>query len=183
MPLQHVSDNVLKLMGRKSRENEIYNLIEKLREKIPNIVIRTSIIVGFPKETKDDFNRLSTFLEKVHLDKVGVFTYSKEEGTPAFNFDGQIDEDVKEERYNSLMQIQQSVSYKNNTEKIGKQTEVIIEDYDFEEFCYVGRTYGDTPDVDGRAYVYSEEELEIGQIIKAQILNADEYDIEAKTII
>lgn len=183
MPLQHVSDNVLKLMGRKSRENEIYNLIEKLREKIPNIVIRTSIIVGFPKETEDDFNRLSTFLEKVHLDKVGVFTYSKEEGTPAFNFDGQIDEYVKEERYNSLMQIQQSVSYKNNTEKIGKQTEVIIEDYDFEEFCYVGRTYGDTPDVDGRAYVYSEEELEIGQIIKAQILNADEYDIEAKTII
>lgn len=183
MPLQHVSDNVLKLMGRKSRESEIYSLIEKLREKIPNIVIRTSIIVGFPKETEDDFNRLSTFLEKVHLDKVGVFTYSKEEGTPAFNFDGQIDEDVKEERYNKLMQIQQSVSLKNNTEKIGKQTEVIIEDYDFEEFCYIARTYGDTPDVDGRAYVYSEEELEIGSIVKAEILNADEYDIEAKALV
>lgn len=183
MPLQHVSDNVLKLMGRKSREKEIYDLIEKIRNKISNVVIRTSIIVGFPKETEDDFNRLSTFLEKVHLDKVGVFTYSKEEGTPAFNFDGQIDDEVKQERYNKLMQLQKEISLKNNIDKIGKKVSVIVEDYDFEEFCYVGRTYGDTPDVDGRAYVYSEDEIEIGSIVNIEVLNADEYDVEGKTII
>ena len=182
MPLQHVSDNVLKLMGRKSREDEIYSLIEKLRKKIPDIVIRTSIIVGFPKETEEDFNRLSTFLQKVRLDKVGVFTYSKEEGTPAYNFDGQIDEDIKQARYDKLMTIQRDVSLNNNKEKIGKTVEVIIEDYDFEEFCYVGRTYGDTPDVDAKAYVYSEDELKIGSIVKIEILNAYDYDVEGKTV-
>lgn len=182
MPLQHVSDNVLKLMGRRSREDEIYSLIEKMRSKIKDVVIRTSIIVGFPKETNEDFKRLSTFLDKVCLDKVGVFTYSKEEGTPACEFDGQIDEKTKEERYNRLMQIQQEVSLKNNTKKIGKTVSVIIEDYDFNEFCYVGRTYGDTPDVDGTAYVFSDDEIEIGSIVEANVLNADEYDITAKAV-
>lgn len=177
MPIQHISDHVLKLMGRKSREEEIYSLIKKLRKEIPDIVIRTSLITGFPKETEEDFKKLSTFLEKVRLDKVGVFAYSKEEGTPAFSFDGQIDENVKKNRVNTLMKIQQGVSEKNNKSKIGKICDVIIEDYDFNEYCYVGRTYGDTPDVDGRAYVFSDHELENGSIIKMKILNSDEYDV------
>lgn len=177
MPIQHISDHVLKLMGRKSREEEIYALIKKLRKEIPDIVIRTSLITGFPKETEEDFKKLSTFLEKVRLDKVGVFAYSKEEGTPAFSFDGQIDENVKKKRVNTLMEIQQGVSEKNNKSKIGKICDVIIEDYDFNEYCYVGRTYGDTPDVDGRAYVFSDHELENGSIIKMKILNSDEYDV------
>ena len=113
---------------------------------------------------------------------MGVFTYSKEEGTPASEFEGQIDEEVKQARFDKLMTIQREVSLNNNKDKIGKTVEVIIEDYDFEEFCYIARTYGDTPDVDGSAYVYSEDELEIGSIVKIEILNAYDYDIEGKTI-
>ena len=180
MPLQHVSDNVLKKMGRRSRNEEIKELVTKLRKAIPGLVIRTSLIVGFPGETEEDFEELLGFIGEYRLNKVGVFTYSPEEGTPACNYDNQIDEDVALERRGRLMELQQSVSQSLNSESVGSVVSVIIEGYDEDEFCYVGRTSTDTPEVDGIAYVYSETELEAGQIVNSTVVDYDEYDVICK---
>ena len=182
MPLQHVSDNVLKKMGRRSRKEEIYALVAKLRERIENLSIRTSIIVGFPGETDEDFKELYEFLETARLEKVGVFTYSREEDTPAHDFVDQIDDDVKVDRYNALMSLQSEISLSINESKIGTVIEAIVEDYDQEELSYVGRTYADTIDVDGNAYIYSADELEIGSIVKIKILNAENYDVIGEVV-
>lgn len=182
MPLQHISDNVLKKMGRKSRQKDVEVLISKLRSKIENLTIRTSLIVGFPGETNEDFEILKEFLENYRLDKVGVFTYSREEGTPAYSYDGQIDESVKEERRDMLMTLQQSISADINKSRIGKKEEIIIEGYDEDELCYIGRCSSDTPDVDALAYVYSDDELFSGQIVSAEIIDSSEYDVVAKAI-
>ena len=182
MPLQHVSDNVLKRMGRKSRKSEIENLIEKLRSKIDGVVIRTSLITGFPGETEEDFAILMEFGKKYKLDKVGVFAYSREEGTPAYNYDNQVDGEVAQKRADEFMLMQRDVSKQINDLKIGKTVSVIVEGYDEDEFCYVGRTSTDTPDVDGVAYIYSERELCAGDILDALVIGADEYDIMTKII-
>lgn len=182
MPLQHISDHILKLMGRRSRKDAVENLIKKLRAKIPDIAIRTSIIVGFPNETQEDFDELKYFLFNYRLDRVGVFTYSKEEDTPAYSMDGQIDEDIKESRMETLMAQQREISAQLNKEKIGRSIDVIVEGYDEENFCYMGRSSIDTPDVDGMAYIYSENELFSGDIVEAQIIDAHEYDISVKVI-
>ena len=181
MPLQHISDNILKLMGRKSRKKEVEALIERLRKKIPNLSIRTSLITGFPGETKEDFEILKEFVKKYRIDKVGVFTYSREEGTAAYNFENQVDEEIKEKRRDELMKLQQLVSLELNKEKIGKKAFCLIEGYDEEEFSYVGRCSTDTPDVDGVAYVYSEDELEAGDIVEIEIIDHSEYDVVGKT--
>lgn len=180
MPLQHVSDNVLKKMGRRSRNAQIKELINKLRSKIPGIVIRTSLIVGFPGETEEDFSSLLDFLTEYRLNKVGVFTYSPEEGTPACNYDCQIDADVATERRSRLMEAQRDVSSSLNSQSVGTTISVIIEGYDEDEFCYVGRSSTDTPEVDGMAYVYSENELSSGQIVSALVIDYDEYDVICK---
>lgn len=182
MPLQHVSDNVLRRMGRRSRMSEIKALIKKLRSKIPSVVIRTSLIVGFPGETEDDFNTLADFLAEYKLGRVGVFTYSAEEGTPACNFDDQIDESVAQQRRSRLMEIQRDVSASLGAESVGSTISVIIEGYDEDEFCYVGRSSTDTPEVDGIAYVYSENELKAGQIVSAVVVDNDEYDVVCKVL-
>lgn len=180
MPLQHVSDNVLKRMGRKSRKAEIEELVQKLRNKIDGVVIRTSLITGFPGETEEDFNELMEFGKKYKLDKVGVFAYSKEEGTPAYNYDNQVDSDTAQKRADQFMLMQREVSKQINQAKIGKTVTVIVEGYDESEFCYVGRTSTDTPDVDGLAYIYSEQELTAGEILDVQVIDCDEYDIITK---
>ena len=180
MPLQHVSDNVLKRMGRKSRKAEIEELVQKLRSKIDGVVIRTSLITGFPGETEEDFNELMEFGKKYKLDKVGVFAYSKEEGTPAYNYDNQVDSDTAQKRADQFMLMQREVSKQINQAKIGKTVTVIVEGYDEGEFCYVGRTSTDTPDVDGLAYIYSEQELTAGEILNVQVIDCDEYDIITK---
>ncbi|MBO5742849.1 MAG: 30S ribosomal protein S12 methylthiotransferase RimO [Clostridia bacterium] len=181
MPIQHISDNILKLMGRKSRKQEVEGLIEKLRQKIPNLSIRTSLITGFPGETQKDFEILKDFVKKYRIDKVGVFTYSREEGTAAYNFENQVDEDIKISRRDELMKLQQLVSLELNKEKIGKKVFVLIEGYDEEEFSYVGRCSTDTPDVDGVAFVYSEDELDAGDIVEIEIIDHSEYDVVGKT--
>ncbi len=183
MPLQHVSDNVLKRMGRKSRYDEICTLIKKLRSKIKGLNIRTSLIVGFPGETEDDFNILKSFLKESKLDKVGVFTYSKEEGTPAFDYPDQIDEEIKTKRRDIIMSQQKETLAEVNGAKIGTITQVIIEGYDENEFCYVGRSACDTPDVDTLAYVYSQNELSVGDIVKIKIIDFDEYDMIGEAVI
>jgi len=182
MPLQHVSDNVLRRMGRRSRYDEIVLLTDKLRARIPGLVIRTSLIVGFPGETEEDFELLKDFLSNHRLDKVGAFTYSREEGTPAAEYDGQIDEEIKERRLDELMSLQKEISFDINKSRIGTRDFVLIEGYDEGEFSYVGRCSHDTPDVDGCAYVYSEDELECGDIVEVEIIDCTEYDIIAKTV-
>ncbi|MBQ8525227.1 MAG: 30S ribosomal protein S12 methylthiotransferase RimO [Clostridia bacterium] len=180
MPLQHVSDNVLKRMGRRSRNEEIKELINKLRSAIPGLVIRTSLIVGFPGETEEDFETLLSFIGEYRLNKVGVFTYSPEEGTPACSYDGQIDEEIAVQRRSRIMELQRDVSSALNAQAVGSTISVIIEGYDEDEFCYVGRSSTDTPEVDGIAYVYSEDELEAGQIVAAVVIDYDEYDVICK---
>ena len=182
MPLQHFIENVLKKMGRRSRKEEIYSLVAKLRERINNLSIRTSIIVGFPGETEEDFKELYEFLETAKLEKVGVFTYSREEDTPAHDFNDQIDDDIKEARYDALMSLQSEISLAINEAKIGSETFDFVEDYDESELSYVGRTYADTIDVDGNAYIYSADELEIGSIVKIKILNAENYDVIGEVV-
>ena len=177
MPLQHVSDNVLRHMGRKSRQAEIAALLEKLRAVLPGLAVRTSLIVGFPGETEADFHCLAEFLQWAHIDRAGVFPYSQEEGTPAHDFPDQIPEEVKQARYDTLMQIQQAVSAEWMAKKVGTIIDVMIETYDESNLCYVGRSYADTPDVDGRVYVYSAQELHAGNIGKMRVLEADEYDV------
>ena len=177
MPLQHVSDGVLRRMGRKSRHDEIVALLESLRAALPSLAVRTSLIVGFPGETEADFSCLLEFMKTAHIDRAGVFPYSREEGTPAYDFPDQIPEQVKQARYDALMQVQQTVSLELNAKKVGTIIEVMIETYDEENLCYVGRSYADTPDVDGRAYVYSTQELAAGDIGKMRVLEADEYDV------
>lgn len=182
MPLQHVSDRILKKMGRKSSFDEINQLIDKLRKKIPDIVIRTSLIAGFPGETDEDFEILKNFLLNKKLDKVGVFTYSQEEDTPAANFENQLDEDEKEQRRKALMEVQNKISLANNMSKIGREMYAIIDSYDQNELCYLGRTYGDTPEVDEAAYIYSAQEISIGDIVKIKVLDAHDYDITGEVI-
>jgi len=182
MPLQHISDNILKLMGRKSRQAQVEALIDELRQKVPGLCIRTSLITGFPGETQEDFEKLKDFLNKYRIDKVGVFTYSREEGTPAYNFSGIIDEEVKEQRRDELMTLQQGISLSINEGKIGSITSAIIEGYDENELCYVGRCSFDTPDVDGSAYIYSEEELSAGDIRDIEIVDFSEYDVVGRTV-
>lgn len=182
MPLQHIDDNVLKRMGRRSRRAEVETLLEKLRCAVPDIAIRTSMIVGFPGETEEEFENLREFLDKSRLDRVGVFTYSREEDTPAYNLPDQIDDDVKEKRLSILMEQQQRISAQLNREKIGRTIQAIAEGYDEENFCYVGRSFADTPDVDGITYIYSADELHAGDIVNIKILDAHEYDITGEVI-
>ncbi len=177
MPLQHVSDNILKRMGRRSRQAEIEQLIDSIREKIPAVVLRTSLITGFPGETEEDFETLLKFIKEYKLDKVGVFSYSREEGTPAAQYEDQVESQVADSRRDAIMSAQQQISALLCRAKIGTNAEVIIEGYDQEEFCYVGRSSTDTPDVDGVAYVYSQDELMAGDIVTAEVIDANEYDI------
>ncbi|MBR3933838.1 MAG: 30S ribosomal protein S12 methylthiotransferase RimO [Clostridia bacterium] len=182
MPLQHISDNILKRMGRRSRQAKVEELITRLRQRIPDLCIRTSLITGFPGETQNDFETLKEFIAKYRIDKVGVFTYSREEGTAAYNYDDQIDEETKEKRRDELMKLQMGISLSINNSKIGTKVKAIIEGYDEDEFCYVGRCSFDTPDVDGMAFIYSEDELNAGDITEIEIIDFSEYDIVGKTV-
>lgn len=161
IPLQHINNDILKRMNRKTPKEKIVQLINTLRREIPGITIRTTFIVGFPGEDEERFTELYEFVRDTRLDRVGVFTYSREEGTPAYNFENQVDEEIKEYRRDKIMQLQSHISYELNKEKIGRTYEVLIEDIE-EDGLYVGRTYMDSPDIDGVYYVKSDEKLEIG---------------------
>lgn len=177
MPVQHSEDRILKRMGRKTSGGEIREKIKKIREKLPEAVIRTSIIVGFPGESKEDFKNLCDFVREVRFDRMGVFAYSAEEGTPAAEFDGQIDEDVKNERLDILMRIQQKISAEINAGYIGKTLEVVTEGYDEDVYMYYGRSYRDSIDVDGLVYFAAHDDMNIGDFVKVKILDSDEYDL------
>ena len=179
IPIQHISDSVLKNMARKVKKKDIYELISKIREKIKGVTLRTTLIVGFPGETEEDFEELKEFIKYAKFDKLGVFTYSKEEGTKAAEMDNQIPEKVKKQRYNEIMKLQQQVSLDNNQSLIGEKVKVLIEGI-MPDGMYFGRTYKDAPDVDGYAFVESDENLPLGDFVEATVVKAVEYDLVCK---
>ena len=182
MPIQHINNEILRRMARRTNRAEIESRINKLREKIPGCIIRTSIIVGFPGETDEQFQELYDFVKEAHIDRMGVFAYSQEEGTPAANFENQVDEEVKQERLDKLMTLQQGISLEMNRARIGSVIDVIVEGYDEDNFLFVGRSRGDSIDVDGKVYFGTETEVEPGDIIKVKILDADEYDLTGNRV-
>lgn len=177
LPIQHSNDAVLQRMGRKSSQALLLSKIEKLRQAMPDICLRTTLIVGFPGETEEEFASLCSFIEKVQFDRLGVFTYSPEEGTPAAEMNGQIDEGLKEERKAVIMEKQKHISAAKCQASIGKIYDVIIEGKLPEEAIYCGRTYQDSPEIDGLVFVKSEEELLSGDFVQVSIFEANDYDL------
>ena len=182
MPIQHASDNVLKRMGRRTNKQDLITVINKLREEIPDIVIRTTLITGFPGESEEDFEELVDFVYNMNFERLGVFTYSAEEGTPAATMDNQIDENIKEDRRDAIMELQQDIVFDMNTELIGRIFDVIIEGYIAEDDIYVGRTYMDAPNIDGLIFVECPKMLMTGDIVLAEVIRADGYDLIAKSL-
>lgn len=181
MPLQHISDDVLKRMNRKTSKEHIIKTLKNLRKSVPDIVIRTTFIVGFPGESDDDFNQLVDFIEDIKFDKLGVFEYSKEEGTRAASLDEQIFDSIKEERKNEIMAIQSEISAEILSKNIGKRLEVLIEE-EVDEENYVGRTYMDSPEIDGVTYVHSAKNLEIGSFVQVDVVDSLDYDLVGEII-
>lgn len=182
MPIQHCEDKILKRMGRRTNKEQLKAIVRKLREAMPDISIRTTLITGFPGETEEDHENMLAFVDEMEFDRLGVFTYSKEEDTPAAKFEEQIEEDVKIRRREELMELQQAVSYDKAQEMIGKQVKVLIEGYLYDEDIYVGRTYKDAPKVDGCIFVKSEEEIISGDFVEVMITSASEYDLIGEVI-
>ncbi len=181
IPIQHISDNVLRRMKRQSTEASIKNCLTKLREKVPGIHIRTTLLVGFPGETEEDFTKLLQFIDEFELDRLGAFAFSDEEGTAAYLLDGKLDEELKIARQEAVMQHQQTVSEKLNALKVGKQFEVLIEE-DIGNGMYVGRSQFDAPEIDCDVVVNSNRAIELGEYINVQITEAYEYDLEAMEV-
>lgn len=180
IPIQHISDTVLKRMGRKSNGASIREVIKKIRNKIPDVVIRTSLIVGFPGEKESDFDELYSFVKETKFERLGVFKYSKEEGTPAVKLKEQIPEERKEERYDQIMSLQQEVSAENNQKIIGQKLECIIDGLTDDGEMYVTRSYRDVPDTDGFVFVNKEKEHKVGDFIECIVKEAYEYDLTAE---
>lgn len=182
MPIQHSSDAILKRMGRRTSRAELEAVIEKLRKEIPDITLRTTLITGFPGETEEDHEVLKEFIENMQFDRLGVFTYSPEEGTPAEKMPNQVPEEVKEERRDELMLLQQEISAEKTANMVGKTLEVLVEGRIPEEGVYVGRTYRDAPEVDGYIFLNAEEDIISGDFVTAKVTGADEYDLTGDVI-
>ena len=182
IPIQHISDTVLKRMNRQSNGKTIRNLIQTLRKEIPDVVIRTTVMVGFPGETKEDFEELYNFLKEAKFDKLGCFAYSKEDGTPAARIKEQVHPMTKKSRYNKIMALQQEISKENLEKQIGKKVEILVEGKSFDGRTYVGRTYMDVPDIDGIAYLNTDKNLQSGDFVKAKIIDVSNYDLICKDL-
>ena len=177
IPIQHAADPVLKRMARKSSLAQLHDRIGKLRSEIPGIALRTTLIVGFPGETEEDFNVLYNFVKEMRFDRLGVFTYSQEEGTPAAKFEDQIDEKTKIKRRDAIMALQHGISQELTAAKVGQVMQVLIEGKITDEDVYIGRTYQDAPDIDGEVFVEYEGELISGDYVNVRITQANDYDL------
>lgn len=175
LPIQHISNNILKLMGRKTTKEDIINKINKLRDRVQGIALRTSLIVGFPNETEEDFKELKDFLLEYKIDKVGVFKYSREEGTPAAKMDGQVDEEIKDIRENELMLTQREISNEINSLKVGKIYDILVEGYNGE--YYYGRNYEMAPEIDGNVLFTRHCAINKGDFTQVRIEKNTEYDL------
>ena len=182
IPIQHASDRVLKQMGRRGTISEIKQVLNKLREKVSGITIRTSLIVGFPGETEEDFEELIAFLKEFRLDRVGVFTYSKEDGTPAAKMKNQIPKHIKINRQKKILELQNSISREINQDRNGKVYKTIVDGIADDGIFYYGRTYAEAPEIDGVIYFTSPEELSIGSFTDVRILNSEDYDLIGEVI-
>ena len=182
MPIQHINNRILKRMARRTNTKQIEEKIAYIREKIKDAAIRTSLIVGFPGETQEEFDELYEFVKKIRFDRMGVFSYSPEEDTPASLFEDQIDEDIKKERLDKLMTLQQQISREINREKIGKIIEVLVEGYEEESFLFFGRSKYDSIGVDSLVYFAANDEIAFGDIVEVEVLDADEYDLTGRQI-
>ena len=177
IPIQHASDRILKLMGRRTDKKELTEIVAKLRREIPDICLRTTLITGFPSETDEEHEELMAFVDEIEFDRLGVFTYSPEEDTPAALFDGQIDEQVKQKRQSELMELQQEIAFDNAEKMAGRTLEVMIEGSIPEDNVYVARCYKDAPNVDGLVFVKSDRELMTGDFASVRITGSYEYDL------
>ena len=181
VPLQHCSDNILKAMNRRSTNAGMRETIDKLREAMPDIHIRTTYIVGFPGETEEDFEELYNFTDEIEFQRLGVFTYSMEEGTAAAEMDNQIDEEVKSQRQDAIMRLQLEISLENNQSMIGKTLKVLVEEQD-EEGAYIGRTEYDAPEIDNSVIFTSDKEHKAGDFVMVEITDAFDYDLAGKEV-
>ena len=177
LPIQHASDRILKRMGRRTTRAQLEEIIGKLRKEIPDIALRTTLITGFPGETQEDHEELMAFVDEMEFDRLGVFTYSQEEDTPAATMEDQIDEEVKKDRQEELMELQQEVSLDKNEEKIGRTMFAMVEGYLSDENVYVARTYADAPGIDGYLFIDTAETLMSGDFAKVKITGALEYEL------
>lgn len=180
IPIQHISNRVLKRMGRKGDGESIRNVIKKIRKEIPNAIIRTSLIVGFPGETKEEFNELKEFVAETKFNRLGVFKYSMEDGTPALKLDGHMDEKIKQERLDIIMAEQQGISKDFNGSLIGKEFECLIDGITDDDKYYIARTYMDVPETDGLVFIEAEKSHQVGDFVNVIIEDAVEYDLIAK---
>ena len=183
LPLQHASDHILKRMNRRGREQDYVELLDKVRTKRPDIVLRTTMMVGFPGETDEDFEELLRFVEKEKFDHLGAFIYNREEGTPAYSFKDQVPAKIKKERLDALMKLQAGISYSLNKARIGRKYKVLITGYDVGNLAYKGISDLFAPDdIDGKLYVFSDDPLSVGDIVEAEIVNGSVYDLDAKVV-
>jgi len=181
IPIQHISNKILKRMNRRTSKEQIEKLIEELRKEIPEVTLRTSLIVGFPGEKEEDFEELHEFVKESKFDKLGAFTYSKEEGTPAAKLPEQIHGNTKKSRYNKIMKTQQKISNENLKNKIGKEYEVLIENISFDKKYLIGRTKQDVPEIDGIIYIKNNKTVK-SEFVKAKIVDVKEYDLIGELI-
>ena len=180
IPIQHISNSILKRMNRKTSKEQIQELIKKIRKQIPEVTLRTSIMVGFPGETKEDFEELQEFIKNAKFDKLGAFMYSKEEGTPAEKLPNQIHGNTKKSRYNKIMEEQQIISNQNLKKKIGKTFDVLIEDVSFDGKYFIGRTIQDVPEIDGIVYIKNigqDEDKMLNKINGYKVIDISDYDL------
>ena len=182
LPIQHASDTILKRMGRRTSKQELIDIIGKLRREIPDICLRTTLITGFPGETQEQHEELAEFVDEMEFDRLGVFTYSPEEGTPAAAMPDQIDEEIKEERQAELMELQQEIAFDNAENMIGREMLVMIEGKVADENAFVGRPYRDAPNVDGLIFINTDEELISGDFAKVKVTGALDYDLIGELI-
>lgn len=182
LPLQHADDKILKAMNRRGDSKLIRSVIEKLRSEIPDVVIRTTFIVGFPGEGDEEFEHLAEFVNEIEFDRLGCFTFSAQENTPAFDMDGQLEDDVKARRGDIIMQDQFSIMEEKNNQKIGRIYKVVVEEYDGYSDSYTGRTYMDAPEIDGLVRFTSDTDIEIGDFVNVKIFDIDDYDLIGEKI-
>ncbi len=175
IPIQHASDRILKRMGRRTSQGQLRDMIHDLRRQIPDIALRTTLISGFPGETKEDHQALLEFVDDMEFERLGVFAYSQEEDTPAAGYDGQVPDEIKEQRRDEIMELQQEIAFEKSEAMVGRVLEVMIEGKVADENAYVGRTYMDAPGVDGLIFVNTEEELMSGDFVRVKVTGAMEY--------
>ena len=182
IPMQHAQDKILKRMNRHVRQELLQNLLDKLRKVVPNIVIRTTFIVGFPDETEEDFNTLYEFVKKNRFDKCGFFAYSREDGTPAYDFENQVPEEIKKQRVSALYALQEEIMAEKANNLIGKIVPVMYEEVDFDNQCFIGRMAEDAPEIDRVVYFTASKPVDIGEIYNIKITERIGLDLKGELV-